>query len=87
MKNKSLLKIGKEELGKVLLHVPLGLLVCLLGYTAWWLALIFAIGFLVYELGEDWRISDFAYIDIKGWLYGTGIGGIILFILKLLGAT
>ena len=84
---KCLLKISKDELGKVLLHIPLGLLVCLLGYTAWWLAVIFAVGFLVYEVDEGWHLHNGAFTDIKGWLWGIGIGGIILFILKLLGAT
>lgn len=81
--DKTLFKISKKELGRVLLHLPLGLLVCLLGYTAWWLALIFTTGFVIYELDQDWKIGDDAYKDIKGWLYGVGIGGLIIFGLKL----
>jgi len=83
MSNKTLFRVSKRELGGVLLHLPLGLLTCLLGYIGWWLALIFASSFLVYELNEDWRISDLAYIDIKGFLWGLAIGGIIMFGLKL----
>lgn len=75
-----LIKIPKEELRRVLLHLPLGLLTCLLGYAYWWLALIFAAGFIIYELNQDW--ND-AYKDIKGWLWGIGIGGSVMFGLKL----
>lgn len=82
---KTLVIISKNELGRVLLHLPLGLLTCLLGYTCWWLALIFACGFLVYEVNEDWHISDQAWVDIKGFLWGIGIGGITMFILKIAG--
>jgi len=75
--------ILREELRRVLLHIPVGLLACLLGYTAWWLAVMFTIGFLYYELNEDMHLSDHAFMDIKGFLWGIGIGGLIIFGLKL----
>lgn len=66
----------------ILLHIPLGLLTCVLCYAHWVLAVILAVGFYIYELNEDWHISDNAYKDIKGFLWGIGIGGIIMIILK-----
>jgi len=35
------------------------------------------LGFFVYELNEDWRIKDHAYIDICGFLWGVGIAEVI----------
>ena len=80
---KNLLIISKEELSRVLLHIPLGLLTCLLGYTAWWLGIIFTCGFILYELNQDMHLSDQAFIDIKGWLWGIGTGGLVMFGLKI----
>jgi len=79
-----LLMITSEELKRVLLHIPLGLLTVLFGYyIGWWLAVIFAVGFLVYEVDEDWHISDEAYKDVKGFIWGLGIMGVVVFGLKL----
>jgi hypothetical protein len=38
------------------------------------------LGFLAYEVTEDWRIKDKAYIDIQGYMWGlaTGIVGVYL---------
>ena len=80
---KTLFKIEKQEVGRVLLHIPVGLLTVLLGYAAWWLAITSAGGFFIYQLNEDWHISDGAFTDIKGWLWGLFVGGCILCGLKL----
>lgn len=83
---KTLLKISRKELTRVLIHMPLGILVCLLGiYVGWWLAVIFAMGFGVYELNQDLHISDGAFTDLKGFLWGIAIGGIAIVVLKLTG--
>lgn len=83
---KTFLRISRKELTRVLIHIPVGLLACLFGiYVGWWLALIFAIGFGIYELNQDWHISDGAFTDLKGFLWGLGIGGIVMLVLTLLG--
>lgn len=70
---------NKSDLSRILIHLPLGILTVLFGfYISWWLAVIFAVGFLVYELDEDWHISDEAYKDIKGWLWGVVMAGLFL---------
>jgi len=79
-----LLMITTGELRRVLLHIPLGLLTVLFGcYVSWWLAAILTIGFLVYEVNTDWHISDGAYKDIKGFIWGLAIGGLVFFGLKI----
>ncbi len=84
MKTKCLAKIDSTELKRVLLHVPCGLIFWALLYVAWPAAILWLLGFFVYELNQDWHISDDAFKDIKGALYGLGIPGVVLFVLKLL---
>lgn len=77
---KSLLLIStKDELYRVLLHIPVGLLTCLLCYVHWGLALAFTISFLYYELDQGGE----AFKDIKGFCWGLGIGGCVMLGLKL----
>jgi len=59
-----------KSIARCLQHAPVG------AFNAWlfiWgihLGWAFLIVFLIYELNEDWRIKDKAYIDIFGWLWG-----------------
>lgn len=68
-------------MGRVLLHVPIG------AFNAWlfWhvpqVGVIFFVGFLIYELNEDWRIRDQAWRDIKGYLWGLAIAAVFLILL------
>jgi hypothetical protein len=54
------------------MHVPAGIFSAVL-MSGWPLAgaALFA-GFLVYEIVEDWRISDHSYKDVVSYLYGFG---------------
>ena len=55
------------------LHVPIGAGIVLVEPpTHWVVSLSFMLLFLAYEITEDWRLKDGAYIDIQG-----AIGGII----------
>lgn len=63
---------------RTLVHIPLGLLTCLLSFVSWWLAGIFAVSFLCYELVEETAISDKSYHDIRGYLIGLVIGGVVM---------
>ena len=60
-------------MGRALIHVPVGAL------NAWFmsrdpvLGVVFFLGFMLYELTEDWRIRDQAFRDIKGYLVGLAI--------------
>jgi len=76
---KYLFSIDQKDICRVLLHIPVGMFTCFAGYVAWWLAVVFATGFLLYEMNEDWHIKDEAWKDIKGYLWGIVIGSLILF--------
>ena len=43
------------------------------------LLLILYFAFLVYEITEDWKLKDGAFIDIQGWMIGLFIGAAMLF--------
>ena len=73
-----LLFCPEEFVGNVLLHIPVGLVTVGLAFLSGWLALVFGLGFLAYELSEEKKINDVAFQDIKGWLFGIGILGIPL---------
>ena len=43
----------------------------------------FCVGFILYELDEDWHLRDHAYLDIIGWLVGFALFAILSFILAV----
>ena len=66
------------SLKRCALHIPVGLiaglsLVYLLA-LGWAIVLVFAL----YEITEDWRIRDHAYIDIIGFLLGLCAVALVL---------
>ncbi len=82
---------GKVELpvgqraARLLMHVPAGLITCLAVYIHWSLVLAFFGAFTIYEINEDRHIEDRAFHDILGYVFGLGIGIIILFCLGVMG--
>jgi len=66
------------DIWRAVIHLPIG------GFAAWLISddpvggSIFAIGFLVYQVVEDWRIKDKGYKDIFGYLIGFGLVSTIL---------
>ncbi len=58
---------------RTLIHLPVGAI------NAWFFILnphlgwSFLLMFLFYELNEDWRLNDSAYIDVEGWLWGFAL--------------
>ena len=74
-------RVTTFDLGRAALHFPVGLFVAwftTFNVTAAWLL---GIGFLVYELAEDFRIKDSGFLDICGYLFGLGVGAAILHLL------
>jgi hypothetical protein len=60
------------------LHFPVGffnVLAFVVGASYGW---AFLFTFALYEMSEDWRIKDQAYIDIAGWLWGFAAGILLL---------
>jgi len=63
----------EDDVGNVLLHMPVGLIAGAAALVSGWICLIFGLGFLAYELREAKIIEDKAYPDIQGFLWGLGI--------------
>lgn len=63
----------REDIWRALAHVPVGALAAWLCGTSPKLGIPFFVGFLVYEVVEDWRIKDRGYKDIFGFLCGYGV--------------
>jgi len=57
----------KTSLYRAGLHTPLGALAAYLGDVP---QVVIVILFLAYEITEDWRIKDHAYLDIKSFMVG-----------------
>lgn len=68
----------KADAWRLLLHTVPG------GFTAWLITqnpvagVLFFLGFMVYELNEDWSIKDQAWKDLKGWLWGFALAAYVL---------
>ena len=52
------------------MHTPHGALTVVASEVHWVLALCWTFAFLVYEIAEDWRLRDRAYLDVTGYLIG-----------------
>ena len=62
---------------RFLLHMAMGMFTGALLW-GWGLAgILMFLGFLAYEVAEDWRIHDRGYRDIFGFLWG--FGGMVAF--------
>ena len=59
-----------QRIVRCLIHIPIGGLTALLFSQGVHLGWCFFLGFFAYEIVEDARISDHAYVDILGWLVG-----------------
>jgi len=62
-----------------LLHIPVGMAFVLLVCCCHWaVGLGFLAGFIVYEISQDKKIKDNAFVDICGSLWGIPLMAIIL---------
>lgn len=61
-------------------HYLVGILVALSSLVNWVLPLIGFVGFIVYELNEDWHLHDKAYRDILEYNIGffVAVAGLII---------
>jgi len=64
-----------------LAHVAFGILAAL---SDWYLTLAMTVAFVIYELDEDWHISDEAYHDLLDYMVGLSIGALSLLALRVL---
>lgn len=52
------------------IHIPIGMFQSWLTHKNATAGVLFALGFMFYEINEDWHLRDGAYIDIQGALAG-----------------
>ena len=58
-------------------HLPHGVFTTFAAiYIHWSIALIFGIGFIVFELDQDWYFKDGAHNDLAGWLLWMAVSAI-----------
>ena len=67
----------------LLLHIPVGMFQVFCAWLNPALAIAFLVGFMVYEVNEDWHLKDRAYYDIRGYLWGIVLGAIGLAIFTI----
>ena len=59
-------------------HYLGGFLACLLGKDVPVISILLTLLFIIYELDEDWWLNDKAFRDIREYLIGMFIGGMLL---------
>jgi len=74
---------SKEDLGRVLLHIPVGLVVGFTYFAHWVFPIVLAYLFWQYEKNQDKDIHDHAWKDVKGVIWGAAVVGVIVAILTL----
>ena len=64
------------------IHIIAGLVTALITMVNSVLATFMFVGFIIYELDEDWHLSDEAFQDIKEYLIGLYMGAIIVLVMS-----
>jgi hypothetical protein len=65
-------------------HITFGILTAIISKINIIFSIINTFLFVLYELDEEWKISDYAYEDIREFAFGLGIGEVLLLALELL---
>jgi 4-amino-4-deoxy-L-arabinose transferase-like glycosyltransferase len=82
MERKPILISVRQRVIRAAIHAPVGFLTGFCEAVLPNLGLILCLGFLTYEVVEDWRIRDRGFHDIYGFLIGVGIFGILAFLIR-----
>ena len=78
---------SREDLERVLLHIPVGLVAGFTYFTHPVFPLVITVAFLYYEWNEDQDLGDQSWKDVKGFIWGICIIGVVMAILKLVGVS
>jgi len=65
-------------------HIAFGVITAIASKINVVFSILNTILFVLYELNEEWKISDYAYEDIKEFAIGLAIGEVLLLALELL---
>jgi len=76
---------SQEDLVRVLIHIPVGLLIGFSYFVHWVFPLVIMGAFIYYEWSEGEDILDQSWKDVKGAIWGVGIFVVTIAILKLVG--
>ena len=67
-------------------HLPHGAFTVIAAvYIHWSIAVLFGVGFIIFELVQQYNFKDKACIDIAGWLLGMALTGTVYYLWGLLG--
>lgn len=76
--------MGKREWVGLLVHIPVGIFQVFCAWLNPVVGIAFLVAFMVYEIDEDWHISDQAWLDIRGYLWGIAVGAVGLFLIDFI---
>jgi len=74
-----------SDRGRLLLHVPVGIVNALMFGMCEPAGVVFSVGFLLYEVAQDLHHRDRCYADLAGWLWGLAGSVIGLYFLAAAG--
>lgn len=66
------------------MHIPVGIFQVFCAWLNPVVGIAFLVGFMMYEINEDWHISDQAWLDIRGYLWGIALGSLGLFLVEFI---
>lgn len=65
-------------------HIAAGAVTAVASLQSWLLGLLLFSVFIIYELDEDWHISDGAFVDIRDYALGLYIASLLLILLQMI---
>ena len=77
-------KWSKSDWKRFWMHLPIGVICALLVYYLPTIGILATVGFMFYEVLEDWKINDLSFKDMLGFLWGFIGTGIALSVVLLI---
>lgn len=74
---------SKDDWKRFFMHFPVGVICAWLVFQIPAIGIIASIGFMFYEVLEDWRIKDLSFKDMLGFLWGFIFTSLALVIMNL----
>ena len=71
-----------SDIGRLWLHIPIGMATILGVWVHWGVGLIMCLTFLFYEYNEDEHLGDMAWKDVVGYSWGLFMGMIVWAVIR-----